>query len=251
MKGINLIVFLVLSSIAFGQEVNQTDAQGRKQGKWEKIYPGTRVYMYRGQFVDDEPIGQFLYFYKSSKLKAVIEHDSLSNRAECYYYHPTGGIMSSGILRDLKKDSVWVNFDKLGKVSSKETFKKDSLHGARIIFYPPAEGSKRQSASEMFNYDNGTLHGEYRAYFESGRTKSEGTYEKGKKHGIWKNYHHTGRVMNLQRYKSGVRHGWCTTHDESGKQITKNYIYYGRHLTGKELKKKMEEFKRLGVNPND
>ena len=94
-----LICLLSLSALA---QVNKTDPKGKKQGVWEKVYPGTRVYMYRGEFKDDRPIGTFVYFYKSGKSKAVIEHSETS-RSEGYFYHETGGVMSYGIYTDFKK----------------------------------------------------------------------------------------------------------------------------------------------------
>lgn len=243
-----MISFLTLS---FAQEVNQVDAQGRKQGKWEKIYPGTRVYQYRGQFKNDKPVGKFTYFYKSTKLKAVIEHSENSNRSVGYYYHPTGGIMSYGIFRSLKKDSIWTNLDRAGKLASKETFKGDSLHGQKVVFYPPGEGARKQMPSALFTYKNGALDGEYKEFFASGKTKVRGNYQDNRKHGTWERYHNTGKKMSFERYKDGRKHGWCHAYDKSGKEIAKKYFYYGRLLEGKQLKKKMQEMKRLGINPNE
>jgi len=249
MKYLTLVMcFLSLSLFA---QVNQTDAKGRKQGKWEKVYPGTRVYMYRGEFKDDKPVGTFLYFYKSGKQKAVIEHSD-TPRSEGYFYHETGGVMSYGIFTNLKKDSIWTNWDKQGRLSSKETYENDSLNGPKVIFYPPVEqGVKTQRPMTIYHYKNGQLHGEYKEYFDSGKLKATGTYENGKKVGIWESYHVDGGKMTLERYKNGIRHGWCIAYTKSGKEEGRKYFYYGQWLQGKQLKKQMSEFKRLGINPNE
>ncbi|MFT5780114.1 MAG: antitoxin component YwqK of YwqJK toxin-antitoxin module [Crocinitomicaceae bacterium] len=243
------IAFSLLMSIAFGQ-VNQVDAQGRKQGAWEKVHPGTRVYMYRGEFKDDKPIGKFTYFYKSSKMKALLIHNE-DGRSEGYYYHATGGLMSYGIYRDLMKDSIWVNWDKNGKLSSKESFKLDSLDGIKVVYYVPKDGDRSQRPSSVSRYKEGKLHGDYQEYFDSGKMKVRGKYEDGKKIGEWDSFHPGGKKMNLIRYKDGKKHGWCYGYDEKGKETGKKYYYYGHLLEGKQLKEKMRQMKELGIHPNE
>ncbi len=250
MKLLSSLVLILLTFISFGQ-VNQVDAQGRKQGKWEKVYPGTRVYQYRGEFKNDKPIGKFTYFYKSSKVKAIIDHDEDSDRSVGYYYHETGGVMSFGIYRDLKKDSIWTNLNNKGQITSKETYFLDSLHGPRVVFYPPPEGVKKQMPSIVENYKNGMLDGDYIEYFENGTTKVKGGFKDNKRHGVWVHYHANGNKMMFNRYKNGRLHGWCMGYDTSGKEIAKKYYYYGRLLEGKDLEMKMKQMKELGINPNE
>lgn len=250
MKSYLTLLICLFTLSAFGQ-VNKTDAKGKKQGVWEKVYPGTRVFMYRGEFKDDKPIGTFVYFYKSGKSKAVIEHDETS-RSAGYFYHETGGVMSYGIYTNLKKDSIWVNWDKVGRLSSRASYKNDSLHGMKVIYFlPPTPGDKSQRIMSVYNYNNGLLHGEFKEYFDSGKVKITGAYENNKKVGVWDSYHFEGRKMALERFKNGKHHGWCIAYDNKGKEEARNYFYYGSLLQGKELKKKMSEMKRLGLNPNE
>ena len=245
-----LSLLICLFSLSAFSQVNQTDAKGKKQGVWEKIYPGTRVYMYRGEFKDDKPIGTFVYFYKSGKSKAVIEHSETA-RSVGYFYHETGGVMSYGIYTNLKKDSIWVNWDNIGRLSSRESYKNDSLHGMKVIYYLAPEGDKSQRPMTVLNYNKGQLHGDYKEYFDTGKLKNSGTYENNKKVGLWEAYHVEGPKMTTERFKKGVRHGWCIGYDKNGKEEGRKYFYYGRVLEGKELKEKMAEMKRLGINPNE
>ncbi len=250
MKWTTIVAIILMISPVFSQ-VNQTDANGKKQGVWEKIYPGTRVFMYRGQFKDDKPVGKFSYFYKSSKVKAIIIHSTSSSRSEGYYYHETGGLLSYGIYQNQKKDSIWVNWDKNGKLSSKESFLMDSLHGIKVVYYIPKLEDRSQRPSSVIRYDNGLLHGEYQEYFESGRIKVSGNYKKNKKIGVWLTYHPNGKKMMLVRYKNGIKHGWCYAYDKFEKETGKKYFYYGTFLQGKRLKDKMKQLKELGIHPND
>ncbi|MCH2224400.1 MAG: hypothetical protein MK066_06480 [Crocinitomicaceae bacterium] len=243
-----ILFFVTLTS--FGQ-VNEVDSQGRKQGPWMKVYEGTRVFQYKGQFKNDKPVGKFSYFYKTGKLKAIIEHTAGSNRSVGYYYHAKGGLMSYGIYRNLKKDSIWTTFDRFGKVSGKETYKNDSLHGQKVIYFPPDEESRNQVVSSVSNYVNGSLEGDYIEYFINRSVREKGTYKNNKKHGVWISYQVGGAKMMLTRYKEGKRHGWCLAYDKLGKEQAKKYFYYGRHLEGKELAKKMKQMKELGIHPNE
>ena len=249
MKRILTLLICLLSLSAFTQ-VNKTDPNGLKQGVWEKIYPGTRVFMYRGEFKDDKPIGTFVYFYKSGKSKAVIEHSETS-RSTGFFYHASGGVMSYGIYENFKKDSIWVNWDKIGRLSSRESYYNDSLHGMKVIYYLAPQGDRSQRPMTVLNYKNGKLDGEYKEYFESGKLKTKGNYENNKKNGSWESNHVDGGKMALERFKNGKRHGWNIAYGTTGKEEGRKYFYYGSLLEGKALKKKMSEMKRLGLNPNE
>lgn len=247
-----LIGFLLLSFVASGQEVNQVDAKGRKQGAWAKTYPNSRVYQYKGQFKDDKPVGTFTYFYESTKVKAIIKHDASSTRSVAYYYHENGNLMSHGIYRDMKKDSVWLNFLPSGRLSNSETYKNDLLDGKKVVYYVPDDvNDKSRMIATIFYYSEGKLNGETIDYFDIGGVKMKGTYQNDKKVGVWEYYHLSGKKMMLERYKNGVRHGWCFAYDETGKETGKAYYYYGRKLEGKELEEKMKQMKEKGINPNE
>lgn len=247
-----LISFLFICINLFAQDVNKVDAKGRKQGQWEKIYPGTKVYQYRGQFKDDKPIGKFSYFYKSGKVKAVINHDENSVRSVGYFYYETGQLLSYGIYRNMQKDSVWLNFTEHGHLSNTETYLNDSLNGKKTVYYLPEQvEDKTKKISAVYNYKNGKLDGEFTEYFNFGAVKSTGVYTNNIKSGIWRSYHPNGKLMLVTRYKNGVMHGYRVGFDESGKEIGRVYFYYGRKLEGDELKEKLEQMKKLGIDPNE
>lgn len=247
-----LIAFFFVLTAVIAQEVNKTDAKGRKQGVWEKVYPGTKVYQYRGQFKDDKPTGKFSYFYKSGKVKAVINHDENSSRSVGYFYYEAGQLMSYGIYQNTKKDSIWLNFTEHGHLSNTETYLNDSLNGKKTVFYlPERPEDKSKIISAVYNYRNGKLDGEFTEYFDFGTVKSTGAYMNNIKSGIWRSYHPNGKLMLVTRYKNGVMHGYRVGFDESGKEIGRVYYYNGRKLEGDELKEKLAQMKKLGIDPNE
>jgi antitoxin component YwqK of YwqJK toxin-antitoxin module len=250
MKNFLIICLCVLPTVLLSQ-VNQKDSKGRKQGPWNKLYPNSRVFEYEGQFKDDKPVGTFTYYYPSKKKKAVIIHQEGTGRSIATFYHEAGGVMSKGIYRNLKKDSIWLSYTPSGKLSTSESYKNDLLDGKVIMYYLPEEASdKSLKISATYLYSKGLLEGESVEYFLNGKIKSKGVYKQNKKVGIWESFHPNGQKMNVLRFKEGVQHGWSYAYDTLGKEIAKNYYYNGRRLEGKELTEKLEQFKALGIDPN-
>lgn len=242
---------MCMTGTVMAQPINQTDAQGRKQGTWQKTYPKSTAFEYKGQFKDDKPTGTFTYFYPSTKVKAIITHDPKTGRSAALMYQESGVIFARGIYRNELKDSVWEYYGPSGRLSKKETYTKDKLNGKTTIYYVSEDPEdKRQLPAKVTTYVNGVIEGEVIEYFESGTVKSKATYVKGVKEGIYTINHPSGKKMILERYKKGERHGWCATYDENGKETGRKYFYYGRELQGKELDEKLKQMKELGISPN-
>ena len=249
MKGSVFLFIFFLTIFSFGQ--NLTDSKGRKQGAWSKVYPGTKVYQYKGQFKDDKPVGTFTYYYESTKVKAIVKHGETTDRSEAFYYHENGKLMSYGIFRSQKKDSIWLNFGPSGRLSNSETYQKDLLNGKKTVYYVPEDpNDKTQVVSAVMYYTDGKLNGDYAEYFPNGAVKEKGKYDMDRKVGIWERYHVTGKKMVQERYKLGLRNGWCYAYNEGGTEIGKKFYWEGVAYTGKGLEAKLKELKRKGIDPN-
>ena len=94
---------------------------------WQKSYPKSTAFEYKGQFKDDKPVGTFTYYYPSTKVKAVIKHDEKTGRSAALMYHESGVLFARGIYKNQLKDSVWDYFGPSGRLSKKETYLKDQL----------------------------------------------------------------------------------------------------------------------------
>jgi antitoxin component YwqK of YwqJK toxin-antitoxin module len=66
-----LIAISIIASGQIGTEINKTDQQGRKQGRWIKKYPNENV-MYDGFFKDDHPVGEFRRYYENNTIKYLL-----------------------------------------------------------------------------------------------------------------------------------------------------------------------------------
>lgn len=249
------IFFVVLgtffiASISFGQ-INQKDAQGRKQGEWVKKYPNSSVVMYRGTFKNDKPTGTFTYNYQSNKVKAVIKHDEKTDRSEAYYYYENGKLMSHGIYRNMKKDSVWVSFNEQGRITMTETYKNDLLHGEKKLYYLPSDPDDRSEiVISIYNYVNGQTEGSFIEYYPTKVVRKTGQFKNHKRHGKWVQYELSGNKMIEEHYQDGKLHGWFIGYDQNGKEGQRQYYYNGNLVEGERLKKLLQEMKEKGINPN-
>lgn len=233
------LFLMLISSFCFSQ--NKVDANGKKQGAWSKLYKGTKIAEYKGQFKDDLPVGKFTYYYASGKVKAIIMHQEGSTRSAAVYYHETGAIMSKGIYKNLKKDSIWLNYGPSGRLSVSETYVNDVLHGKRIVYIVPEDPSDfSQRISIVSFYVNGLLEGDYLEYFDNGGLYVKGKYLKNRKEGLWEIYHLNGKIRSRENYTLGSRNGWCFAFDEQGKEVAKAYFSFGERLEGKRLEEHLK-----------
>jgi antitoxin component YwqK of YwqJK toxin-antitoxin module len=250
MKFYLFVGVLFFNSFVFSQ-VNQVDAKGKKQGVWEKTYPNSRAYEYRGQFKDDKPTGVFYHFYPSTKKKAIVEHNDKTGRSKAVMYHESGVVLAEGIYINQKKDSVWLTFGPSGKLSTKETYNEGVLHGQRTVYYiPEIIEDKSIKIALVENYINGIKQGEQIEYFEDGTIKSKFNFDNGQKTGKCVTNQINGKPMMVENYKNGKLHGYCYGYDESGKELGKKYYKNGDHLYGKELDKWLKYCKDNKIDPN-
>lgn len=250
--GFILLLMMGLSSFSNAQ-VNQMDKQGRRSGEWLKYYEHSVVPRYKGYFVHGRPVGKFVYYFQSNKIKAIILHDSVSDYAKAYYYFRNKKVAAFGIYHGKKKDSVWTEFSPNGDITSRTSYKNGKLDGVKIIYYGSdvTKDAKGTMILSKTTFKNGVADGPFSTYFDDGTTKSKGVYKNGEKEGVVKSYNPNGTLMMINRFKGGVRHGWWISYDDSGKENGRTYYKDGDPLSGKSLKKYMAELKAKGINPND
>jgi antitoxin component YwqK of YwqJK toxin-antitoxin module len=131
-----LIFFLVLMGLLASpvHAQNKKDSKGRKQGVWEKYYSDGKTMLYTGQFKDDQPVGEFKYYFESGKIKSIVQHET-RERSYAWFYFENEQLLSEGQYMNQKKDSVWRNFNEQGFLVSIETFKNNRLNSRYRVFF--------------------------------------------------------------------------------------------------------------------
>ena len=244
-----LILMGLLSSTVHGQ--NKKDSQGRKQGVWEKYYPDAKTLIYLGQFKDDIPYGEFKYYYPSGKIKSIVRHKGVK-RSYAWFYFENEELMSEGLYRDMKKDSLWKNYNAQGYLLSTEVFKNNKLNGERRVFYIQDQvetGEIKCASIEM--YKDSILDGPYSQYLSAGVKVQEGNYLSGAKHGLWKSFHPNGTLASMIKYRNGKAYGYSSAYDEEGQEIYRTYWLDGEKLNKEDLSKYLEKCLKQGVIPEE
>lgn len=219
MKNIFVTIALLIGAQVFAQN-NQTDAQGRKQGHWQKLYEGTNQVRYRGDFVNDIPVGTFTYYHENGKKKSVIVYRGETNVGYATMYETTGKIMAEGLFVDSKRDSVWRYYGPDGDLVTTTTFKLGIKHGLERTLY--SDGS----IAERVEYREGLKEGLWVRKYPDGSVRSRGTYESGVLEGDVQYYDQEGKPIWIGSYLHGKKHGtWYIF--ENGEQKLREVYRHG------------------------
>ncbi len=211
-----VLVLLMSASVSLAQELNQTDAQGLKQGKWKKLYASGKI-RYEGQFKDDRPIGLFQYFYENGELQATNNHIGNGQVAN-HVYHKNGKIKAKGLYREEKKDSLWQYFNEQEQLVIEETYILDTLNGPQRTYY------ENKQLGEETNYNRGVKQGPWVKFFDNGKPWVEASYEKGNLHGPFKMYRDAGKPKVQGKYHLGIRTGaWLKFNDNGSVHVQELY----------------------------
>ena len=180
--------------------VNYMDINKKKQGKWIKKHDNGQI-RYKGQFVDDMPVGTFYYYFKDGKLKSMLDYDNKGN-ARCEMFHENGNIAATGKYnKNRERIGDWEFHYENGVTSAKIPYENNKAHGKVFIYY--TDGSLLLEC----NYNNGTLDGEYKKYFKHGARQILGTYKNGSRNGHFKVFDTSDRLIEEGPFINGLRHG--------------------------------------------
>lgn len=212
-----LLLLFGLSSL--GQNLNQTDANGLKQGKWKKLYNNGKV-RYEGEFKDDKPMGTFHYYYETGDLQATNNH--LGNgEVATHIYHKNGKIKAKGIFKQQMKDSLWQYFNDNELLVLEESYILDTLHGAQKTYY------ENKQLGEETHYDHGVKNGPWKKFFDNGKPWVDATYENGNLHGKFVMYNEDGKRKYQGNYHKGIRVGVWLIFNDNGSVKTQDVYENG------------------------
>lgn len=195
-----LMVALPCELLAQPAAANRSDAQGRKQGEWVKLWPNGRV-RYQGSFKDDKPVGEFRHYDEAGRLATVQRHapDGKSSRAE--HFHPSGTLMATGKYLGQAKDSLWSYFDTQGRLRKVERYRAGTLDGVQEAYYANGKLAEQQT------YRAGTLHGPSKGWFDNGNLRTECTYAQDRPEGHMVFYFPSGKKEIEGTLVNGDRDG--------------------------------------------
>jgi antitoxin component YwqK of YwqJK toxin-antitoxin module len=208
---ISLVFIIPLNSQELSSGKNHTDANGQKQGPWERRYPDGTI-QYRGIFKDNHPVGEFARYFPNGNRMALMNFCSSGVRAETSLYYEDGTLAARGVYTDEKKDSVWKYFSYYdNRLAGIESYNKGVRDGISCVYYDNG------NVSESFWYENGARNGPWRQYYENGRLRMETFFVDDQRQGIFLFYSPSGDIMISGKYHNNRMHGEWTYFEESGK----------------------------------
>lgn len=205
-----------------GNNINQTDAKGRKQGRWIGYHANDTV-RYIGTFKNDIPVDTLKRFDEDGYIQARLIYrkgDPKVADAEIFYTE-NGGLMAEGKYVNQQRDSVWLFYDGGGRLVSRENYHNGKRNGQTVIYYPNG------SVSEKITYVNGIKDGLWEQYFEDGTPKLKATVENGVEYkGVYVSYYPDGTKMDSGRYENGLKESSWYHFNEDG-SIRTIVVYRG------------------------
>lgn len=234
MKHLFLCTLAIFTFAAFGQSVNQTDAQGKKHGVWKKFHDNGKL-RYAGQFDHGKEVGTFKFYFPSGDIKAINKFRGKTGVAYSYQFGGDSILAAEGKYINSKRDSVWTFYNIDGNLVSRESYKNNERHGESITFFP--SGRK----AEVIQYVNGSIEGPWLQFYESGKPKTKGTYLNNKLQGEVLYYETTGRIMIKGQYVKGLMDGnWYFFNDVN--KVVKTQVWDMGTLISQDPPEEAEEF---------
>ena len=217
-----LLYILLLSPIlANSQDTNRTDDNGMRQGLWQgKHDNGTRSYI--GNFENNKPVGEFVYFDPFGTMSKRIIHKGDSTFAT--FYHVDGTIMGKGQYYKKQKAGVWRYYDEDSDISLLEPYVDNKVHGVCTTYYKTGEITRIQA------FEKGIKNGMCEDYFKSGKLKFKGTFVDGNLDGYVVHYYPDGREWHRGKYRASVKDGKWLYFDEKGNLETTEIYEFGKRV---------------------
>lgn len=216
-----LITVIIPFTFLYAQgTINQTDANGQKQGHWIGKFPNGTI-RYEGSFVDDKPVGDWKRFHENGKIKASLHHIPNTEKVSAELFDSNAVRYAKGNYNATLKDSTWnyynnqilvgqENFSNGLKSGKSSTYYQNGspatevqwsnglLNGTSVSFY--SSGKKKTQTQ----YQQGKRQGTSMVYYESGNTQIAGQYDNDKSDGAWKFMNEDQKVKFILKYKAGI-----------------------------------------------
>ena len=200
-------------------ELNQTDENGLKQGKWMKVY-STGVTAYEVTFKDNKPVGELKRYHENGTISSLLDYDDKGEFAHASFYDENGKKITEGTYKGKQKIGKWVYFQNEIKIKE-EDYSNDKLHGYQITYFDNGQiydkkkfkdgvqigvwekYHKNGKASLKAFLVNGLMDGPVLRYYKSGLIEVKGQYKNDSKEGKWTFYSEDGLTDEIE-YKNGI-----------------------------------------------
>ena len=193
-----------MGSVAFAQDFNKLDSNGKKDGIWKGTYEVSKRPRYEGTFSHGKEVGIFKFFDDTKKGDVIATRDFSANDGSAYtiFYDQKKNIVSEGKVVGKNYEGEWKYYHKASKVlMTVENYKNGKLDGKRTVYYPNAK------VAEEVTYKNGLKEGIYKKIGQNGIIQEESTYVKDQFNGEAVFYDSDGLVASKGKFLNGKKVG--------------------------------------------
>ena len=183
-----------------GRAVNKIDAEGRRQGLWEKKYDDGNI-RYRGHFWDNNPDGVFKNYYDGDSIEGIYVYSDNGKVAHAHIFYSTGALWAEGKFVNQKEDSIWKYYDEAQHLKRKDYYINGKENGKQVIFYPSG------NTLQVKNFSNGLAEGPFQQFFDEGGLKEEGTFVHGMLQDTLYVYDPDGKISVKGKYVNDLHEG--------------------------------------------
>lgn len=237
------LILAVSVSVVFSQNtVNQTDANGRKQGLWDEKSPGISS---KGYYVNNQKDGCWTTYTSDEKL-IRIENFKLGIRDGIAVDIDQHGYLVSEVyyMNNLLEGTVRKYFYGSNPASFID-FHEGKMHGKKKIYYENSAGKLLEESDYKddvkngksnfysltgepiaeYNYVNNLLQGMQKTYYSGRKIMSEQQFVDNLENGFSKEYYENGKLKSEGLYVKGILNGMWKDYDEAGHlKMQGNYV---------------------------
>lgn len=217
---LSLLILFNLSILA-QNDYNKTDELGRRQGKWLDYHDNGQV-RYTGEFKNNEPVGEFLYYSEGGVLTAKMVYEKRKGKeitpqmSTCEMYSSNGNIIAKGRYSDRKKHEQWEYYSETdGSLILKENYDNGVMTGITTAY-----SNITHNIIEETEYLNGIKNGICNKYYDNGRIMVKMTYKDDELDGSYVSYYPNGAPKEEGMFKDGIKIGEWKTYDMEGNIIS-------------------------------
>lgn len=218
MRSITVFLLLILSTASLVAQPNLVDDQGRKQGEWRKKYEGKNQLRFKGQFVDDVPVGEFMYFHENGARMAVITYRGETGVGYAKMFESNGRIMAEGLFVDEKRDSTWRYYSPQGDLVTETQWQNGERHGVEKTYFPTGR------VAEVVNWMHGVMEGPRTVYFAHGERESVVRYQNDERHGEAVYFDLDGDMRMAGDFNRGEKIGTWTYYEDGRPKYTEEWF---------------------------
>ncbi|WP_264523386.1 toxin-antitoxin system YwqK family antitoxin [Flavobacterium sp. N502536] len=201
-----IIIGLLFLNTVFvaAQEVNKSDASGKKDGIWKGTYEVSKRPRYEGTFNHGKETGVFKFFDDTKKGDVIATRDFTANDGSSYtiFYDQNKNKVSEGKEVGKSREGDWKYYHKASKaLMTLEKYKGGKLEGARTVYYPDAK------IAEEMTYKDGLKEGVYKKYGQNGILLEQSTFKNNEYNGDAVFYDSDGVVASKGKFLKGKKAG--------------------------------------------